>query len=140
MAKMNPWSGVGMDSYGDWYRRARDEQAMILPGPGIVTNAAHNVPLDLLAYGGWPLFISYFLIVSLSAIAVFKLIFSSRDYNWVTVGLVVGWTCYHVQSIISINQIGLAVWGWIFNGAVIAYERSLRTSALILKKVSQNKN
>ena len=129
MAKINPWSGVGMDSYGDWYRRARDEQAMILPGPGVVTNAAHNVPLDLLAYGGWPLFLSYLVIIALSAIAVFKLIFRSRDYNWVTVGLVVGWTCYHVQSIISINQIGLAVWGWIFNGAVIAYERALRASA-----------
>jgi O-antigen ligase len=128
MAKINPWSGVGMDSYGDWYRRARDEQAMVLPGPGVVTNAAHNVPLDLLAYGGYPLFISYLALIVISAIAVFRLIFRSRDYNWVTTALVVGWTCYHVQSIISINQIGLAIWGWIFNGAVIAYELSSRNS------------
>ena len=127
MAKLNPWSGVGMDSYGDWYRRARDEQAMILPGPGVVTNAAHNVPLDLLAYGGFPLFFSYLALIAISAIAVIKLIFRTREYNWVTIALVVGWACYHVQSIISINQIGLAIWGWIFNGAVIAYERSSRS-------------
>jgi hypothetical protein len=126
MGKMNPWSGVGMDSYGDWYRRARDAQAMILPGPNVVTNAAHNVPLDLLAYGGFPLFVSFLALFILSAIAVFKLMFRKREYDWVTVGLVVGWTCYHVQSIISINQIGLAIWGWIFNGAVIAYERITR--------------
>jgi O-antigen ligase len=126
MANFRPWSGVGMDSYGDWYRRARDTQAMILPGPNVVTNAAHNVPLDLLAYGGIPLFISFLALFSLSAIAVFKLIFRKRDYDWITVGLVVGWTCYHVQSVISINQIGLAIWGWIFNGAVIAYERITR--------------
>jgi hypothetical protein len=33
---------------------------------------------------------------------------------------------YQVQSIISINQIGLAVWGWLLSGALIAYERSTR--------------
>ena len=126
MARVNPFSGVGMDSYGDWYRRARDAQAMILPGPNVVTNAAHNVPLDLLAYGGIPLFISFSLIFTISAISVVKIIFRKREYDWVSVGLVVGWTCYHLQSIISINQIGLAIWGWIFNGAVIAYERLTR--------------
>lgn len=127
MARIRPWSGIGMDSYGDWYRRARDAQAMILPGPSVVTNAAHNVPLDLLAYGGLPLFISFLALIVISAVAVFRLIVRSREYNWITVALIVGWTCYHVQSIISINQIGLAIWGWIFNGAVIAYERSTRS-------------
>ena len=139
MARMNPFSGVGMDSYGDWYRRARDTQAMVLPGPSVVTNAAHNVPLDLLAYGGIPLFISFLILFTLSAISVVRIIFRNREYDWVGVGLVVGWTCYHVQSIISINQIGLAIWGWIFNGAVIAYDRATRTanteeSATALKK------
>jgi hypothetical protein len=128
MAMLNPFSGVGMDSYGDWYRRARDDQAMILPGPDVVTNAAHNVPLDLLAYGGIPLFSSFLLLFTLSLIAAVRLAFRNREYDWVGVALIVGWTCYHVQSIISINQIGLAIWGWIFNGAVIAYERATRTS------------
>lgn len=126
MAKTRPWSGVGMDSYGDWYRRARDAQAMILPGPSVITNAAHSVPLDLLAYGGIPLFAAFLALFTLSAISVIKLIFRKRDYDWMTVALVVGWTCYHVQSLISINQIGLAIWGWIFNGAVISYERITR--------------
>lgn len=128
IARIKPFSGVGMDSYGDWYRRARDAQALILPGPSVVTNAAHNVPLDLLAYGGIPLFISFLILFTLSAISVVRIIFRKREYDWVGVGLVVGWTCYHVQSIISINQIGLAIWGWIFNGAVIAYDRVTRAS------------
>ena len=128
MARMNPFSGVGMDSYGDWYRRARDAQALILPGPSIVTNAAHNVPLDLLAYGGIPLFASFLFLFALSAISVARIVFRKREYDWIGVGLVVGWTCYHVQSIISINQIGLAIWGWIFSGAVIAYDRATRIS------------
>jgi hypothetical protein len=31
-----------------------------------------------------------------------------------------------VQALISINQIGLAIWGWLLTGAVIAYEISTR--------------
>jgi hypothetical protein len=117
-----------MDSYGDWYRRARDAQAMILPGPNVVTNAAHNVPLDLLAYGGYPLFVSFLVLILISLVSVIRIVRRNRNYDWVAVGLVTAWACYHVQSIISINQIGIAIWGWILNGAVIAYEKITRPS------------
>ena len=126
MAEMYPFTGVGMDSYGDWYRRARDEQAMVLPGPSVVSNAAHNVPLDLLAYGGWPLLISFIFIFTLSVIAIAKITNREREFNWVSVGLIGAWTCYQVQSLISINQIGLAIWGWITMGALIGYEKVTR--------------
>jgi O-antigen ligase len=129
MAQLNPFTGVGMDSYGDWYRRARDSQALILPGSNVTTNAAHNVPFDLLAYGGWPLFSVFLAIILISMIAIVKIVFRSREYNWVTTALVSAWACYQVQSIISINQIGLAIWGWIFIGAVIGYERFTRKTA-----------
>jgi hypothetical protein len=39
------------------------------------------------------------------------------------------WACYQVQSIISINQVGLALWGWILTGALIAYERTTRAQS-----------
>ena len=127
MSQLRPFTGVGMDSYGDWYRRARDEQAMILPGPSVVTNAAHSVPLDLLAYGGWPLFLSFIFIFSLSLIAIVRITLRTKEFSWVTVGLIGTWTCYQVQSLISINQIGLAIWGWITMGALIGYEKATRT-------------
>ena len=129
MAELRPFTGVGMDSYGDWYRRARDEQAMILPGPSVVTNAAHSVPLDFLAYGGWPLFIAFFILFTLSVIAIIKITLREKEFNWVTVGLIGAWTCYQVQSLISINQIGLAIWGWITMGALIGYEKATRTKS-----------
>ena len=59
-----PLTGVGMDSYGDWYRRARTEYAAtVLPGPSTITNAAHNVVIDIFSYGGFPLLISYLLTI-----------------------------------------------------------------------------
>jgi hypothetical protein len=119
-------SGVGFDTYGDWYRRARDTQALVLPGPNTTTNAAHNVPFDVFAFGGWPLFLVYLGILALSVIAIIKVTMRVRKYDAVFVTLTTAWVCYQLQSVISINQIGLAVWGWLFGGALIAYEIATR--------------
>jgi hypothetical protein len=131
MGREFPLTGVGMDAYGDWYRTLRRDSALILPGPGTVTNTAHNVNLDLFAFGGWPLFLAYITIIALALISIIKVIVRSKQYNWVSVSLAVGWICYQVQALISINQIGLAIWGWLFSGAVIAYEISTRESVAV---------
>jgi hypothetical protein len=128
MAEKFPFSGVGMDTYGDWYRRLRDDQALINPGPNTISNAAHNVVLDQLAYGGWPMFISYLAVIVLVTIAIIKVVLRNKAFDFTFVGLAVGWICYQVQSIISINQIGLAIWGWLLGGTLIAYERATRNS------------
>jgi hypothetical protein len=126
MGSDHPLTGVGFDTYGDWYRSARDAQALSLPGPNVVTNAAHNVPFDVFAFGGWPLFIPYLLILLLSVTAILRVTLRSRNYDGVFVTLTTAWTCYQLQSIISINQIGLAIWGWLIGGALIAYEIATR--------------
>jgi hypothetical protein len=126
MGSDHPLTGVGFDTYGDWYRRARDTQALVLPGPNTTTNAAHNVPFDVFAFGGWPLFIAYLGILALSVIAIIKVTARTRAYDPIFVTLTTAWVCYQLQSIISINQIGLAIWGWLFGGALIAYEIATR--------------
>jgi hypothetical protein len=126
MGMEHPFTGVGFDTYGDWYRRTRDTQALILPGPNVTTNAAHNVPFDVFAFGGWPLFLCYLAILALSVIAIIKVTARAKKYDAIFVTLTTAWACYQLQSIISINQIGLAVWGWLFGGALIAYEISSR--------------
>jgi hypothetical protein len=125
----NPISGVGMDSFGDWYRRARDLRAITLPGVNTVVNTAHNVPLDMFAFGGWPLFLSYLFIIAFSLLAAIRIAKKMIGYDAIGVGLITAWVCYQVQSIISINQIGLAVWGWALSGCLIGYERSLSRDA-----------
>lgn len=138
MGRDNLWTGVGFDSYGDWYRRARDAQALILPGPNTTTNAAHNVSLDVFAFGGLPLLVCYLALITLTAIAIVKVTLRQRDFDAVFVGLTTGWVTYQVQSIISINQIGLAIWGWIFGGALIAYEKSTREATNIETSTKNN--
>ena len=127
MGMSKPFTGVGMDAYGDWYRRARPPRALTdTPGIETVTNAAHNIFLDLFANGGFPLFISYIAIVAFGLRAVIRVLRRRSHYDGVFVALAVVWTCYQVQSIISINQIGLAIWGWVLTGALVGYERISR--------------
>ncbi len=126
----HPFTGVGMDAFGDWYRRSRDVHALELPGVNTVVNTAHNVPLDMFAFGGFPLFLSYLAIVGYGAVALTRVILrSQRRYDPILVALTTSWTGYQLQSIISINQIGLAVWGWVLTGTVIAYEKFSRNSS-----------
>jgi hypothetical protein len=121
----NPVSGVGMDAFGDWYRRARDLRAIELPGINTVVNTAHNVPLDMFAFGGWPLFISYMALIAIALRSAVRIAIRMKNYDAVGVGLITAWVCYQTQSIISINQIGLAIWGWALSGCLIGYDRYL---------------
>jgi len=127
MGSKFPFSGVGMDTYGDWYRRLRDDHALINPGPNVITNAAHSVVMDQFAYGGWPMLLTYLAVLVLVIIALVKVSIRQREFDFAFIALGVAWICYQVQSLISINQIGLAIWGWLLGGAVIAYERSTRS-------------
>jgi O-antigen ligase len=127
MGQENPLTGVGMDTYGDWYRHARSEYAAtVLPGPKVITNAAHNVVIDFFASGGYPLLISYLGILLLGMIAIIKVTLRHRSYDGIFVALAATWATYQLQSIISINQVGLAVWGWVLTGALVAYEYASR--------------
>ena len=122
----HPFSGVGMDSFGDWYRRSRDAHALELPGVNTVVNAAHNVWLDMFAFGGWPLLLSYLVILLVTAVSIARVIIRQKEYDATFVALTTAWIGYQAQSVISINQIGLAIWGWVLSGALIAYEIASR--------------
>ena len=58
----NPITGVGLDSFGNWYSFYRSSIAATRHGPDIVTNSAHNIFLDYAASGGIFLLCSYLLL------------------------------------------------------------------------------
>jgi len=122
----NPLFGVGLDSYGDWYRRARTLEATLRRGPEVTSNAAHNVLLDFSSNGGFPLVLIYLALMVLVAISAIKLLKRSTGFNPAVAGLIAVWVAYLAQSIISLNQLGLAVWGWIISGLIIGYELNTR--------------
>ena len=141
MGMDKPFTGVGMDSYGNWYRAFRPDRALVdMPGVQVITNAAHNVVIDIFAYGGFPLLLSYLAILGIGLWAIIKVTLRNRAYDGTFVALATTWLAYQLQSIISINQIGLAIWGWVLVGVLVAYEYSTRPSNEVKqsgKKVKQ---
>jgi O-antigen ligase len=122
MTVKNPIFGVGLDNYGDWYRRSRTIEATLRRGPDVTSNAAHNVLLDFSAYGGFALALIYIALMILVIVSIVKVIRRLQGFSGGFVGLVAGWVAFQAQSIISINQIGLAIWGWVLSGLIIGYE------------------
>jgi len=115
------FTGVGMDSYGTYYRAFRSSSAAVYPGINVVTDTAHNVFIDIFAGVGVFGLLSYLLIIALVLKTSFKIFREQKSYDPIFVILFASWFDYHLQSIISINQIGLAIWGWVLGGAIIAY-------------------
>jgi len=133
----NPFFGVGLDSYGDWYRFARTEAAALRRGPDVTSNSAHNVFLDISSNGGFLLLATYILIFGLIFRSAIRVLKKSREFDAIGVGLVSAWVAYVIQSVISINQLGLAIWGWVLGGTIIGYDLYRdRTDAPRLKRGS----
>jgi O-antigen ligase len=141
MFKDSPIWGIGLDSYGTHYREQRRESALLLPGTDVVTDSAHNVFIDILAGGGLILFIPYvFLHLSALVLSV-KHIRHHRKLDNIFSSLFAGWITYLAQSVISINQIGLAIWGWIIPGALMGYLLSKNSHQHeISNRLSKQKN
>ena len=121
----NPVSGVGFDGYGYFYRQYRDQLAITERGAEISSNSAHNVFLDILTNGGFPLLVIYVLLLALILKSAINGIRKSTKYNPFFTASVASWVAYQVQSLISINQIGIAVWGWVLGGAIIGFEKNM---------------
>jgi O-antigen ligase len=116
-----PIFGVGSDSFGDWFRLMRDEETVARIGLNVSTNSAHNVVLDMMANTGILVGLSYLLVVALILWRAIPLIwFPNRNTNPVFIPVFLAWFSYQIQSLVSINQIGIGIWGWIFQGRMVA--------------------
>jgi hypothetical protein len=138
MSMDNPMFGVGLDAYGDWYRSSRSEVATFRQGVDVTSNSAHNVFLDMLANGGIPLLLSYSIIVLLVIKSCIHTLRILKSYEPYSIALISCWVGFLIQSIISINQLGLAVWGWIMGGAIIANERMHGKSVQTFKQSNRS--
>jgi hypothetical protein len=123
MGESNPIIGVGIDSYGLYYRTFRSLKSTISPGVDTTTDAAHNVIIDVFAGSGFFALAAYLFINAYVLMQALKYVKRSKQFDPLFVSLFIAWAGYQLQSVISINQLGLAVWGWTLGGAIIGYTR-----------------
>jgi O-antigen ligase len=126
MALDYPFFGVGLDSYRDWYFRNRDAVAVSRFDRTSYTDSGHNILVDFLANGGFPLALIYLGLIVLTLISAIKVLKRMEKFEPYFVSIFVVWVGYQAQSLISINQISLAIWGWLTSGLIIGYEINSR--------------
>ena len=140
MLKAHPITGVGLDRFGAYFRQYRDATQVLRRGPNIISNAAHNVWIQLAATGGLLLLLSYLALmvfVGWRAVVALK---SHSGNKQIIVATVVGlWLTYQAQAFISIDNIGIAVWGWLFGGMIVAISLSEVPVTLNVTAPVQNK-
>ena len=124
MTVQHPFFGVGLDSYGDWYREVRGFISTTRTGPERTANTAHNIFLDLSSNGGLPLILSYIALLVFALVISFRWIRKNKDFDPYFVAIFSCWIAYQIQALVSINQMAVGIWGWILNGALIGYGSS----------------
>jgi O-antigen ligase len=128
-----PITGVGFDGFGLFYRNYRDSIAVEERGIATVADSAHNVLLDVLTNGGIPLLIIYCGFIFLVLRSVLIVLKESKEFDPFFASLVVSWSTYQMQSLISINQIGVAIWGWALGGVILGYRKSMDINVSVVK-------
>lgn len=128
MLLRHPLTGVGIDSFDDWYRAERGIISALRTSLNRTANSAHNVSIDLGAGGGFPLLIAYFLILGVIVLAILTGLRRGLAKDPIFMALSMSWFAYQVQASVSINQIGVGVWGWILGGALLGYSNIDDTS------------
>ncbi len=118
MTQENWLDGVGIDSYGDYYEQYRDLEAVVRTGPQRVTNTAHNIFLDVSSGAGVLAALAFFAMFALTIARIIKVLKGGEfDPSLAAFsGMFVGFVIF---SSISINQIGVGIWGFVFMGYVI---------------------
>jgi len=121
----HPLTGVGVDRYGVYFKQYREVQYPLNYGFNLNSTNAHNVPIQLFATGG--IFVGIFYLLTISFIfyrgiyAIKKFAGSERIK---IAGIFSAWLTYQAQSIISIDNTGISVWGWILGGIIIGLSTS----------------
>ena len=138
MIQDHPFFGVGMDGFVDWYRRTRPAN-FAEAGFFSYSNTAHNVYLDIASSGGIPLIAIYLALLGIVILAIVRVVKRNDGFDVYFAAIVGAWVAYQTQAFVSINQLGIAIWGWILSGLIIGYEINTRIKDVTKVSLTNNK-
>jgi O-antigen ligase len=124
MLKLNPLTGVGLDSYGENFRLVREKGYPLTYGFQLSTDNAHNVPIQIFATGGIFTGFTYLMLTLFilnRGIVAWRLV--NPDKKFLVLGMIAAWIGFQTQSIISIDNVGLTIWGWVLGGTIIGLSK-----------------
>ena len=124
MLQDNLWFGVGLDNYGTFFKQYREVGYPLKYGYNLTSTNAHNVFIQHFATGGLFVGMSYLLLTvfifwrGLKSMKMFN-----GDERFIRSVFFIAWLAFQGQSLISIDNIGISIWGWVLGGVVVALSR-----------------
>ncbi len=112
IAQNFPLTGVGPDSYVEGFRLYRGQEFVGKYSQAVIADSAHNVPINFMANYGIPAFLFFMALIIVISINSIRIIFSDKVAETGTKMLAMAWILLLVQSLFSLEQIGLNVFQW----------------------------
>ena len=142
MFRNYPLTGVGFDHYGYYFKELRSVDYPLRYGFDLTSTNAHNTFLQMFSTGGLFLGLSYLLLVISTLVVGLKLVKDSdSNQRILSLGLLSAWIAFQAQSVISIDNIGISVWGWLLTGAIfgLASRKELQENSIEQSKSSRTR-
>ena len=133
MFKDSPFTGVGVDRYGAYFKQFREVGYPLKHGYEVTSSNAHNTFIQLFATSGvfvGTFYLCIILYIFLSGIRLLKR--SEKSDQKIVLGLFAAWIGFQAQSLISIDNIGISIWGWLLGGSILGL------SVIARPEVNQN--
>ena len=96
-------------------------------GYEITSSNAHNTIIQIFSTAGLISGLLYVLVLSYVLYSAVKFIKNSPSTNrLIIISLLSSWVGFQAQSFISIDNIGVSVWGWLLSGALLGYIKAVK--------------
>lgn len=138
MTMEKPLLGFGWDSFGDWYRSKRGPGIIELYGPGLTTNSAHNMFLDIGVSGGAICMLLMFFTCLWIVYRGIRYKIVVKEVSWILAASFSIWIGFLSQTLISVNNLAIALWGFTFGGLVICMTNSQFEVNTTTERITRN--
>jgi hypothetical protein len=127
MLQERPFFGVGVDRYGAYFKQFREVGYSLNYGYEISSTNAHNVFIQMFSTSGIIVGILYLLLLLHVFKSGMQLVAHTKDDQLkISLTLLSAWVGFQAQSLISIDSIGVSVWGWLLGGCILGLANSLK--------------
>jgi O-antigen ligase len=125
MFRANIFTGVGLDRYEPYFKLYREPGYSLKYGYEIGSSNAHNVVIQLFATGGIFVGITYLSLLGFVLVQGIRLVRGTRGENQLIAMIFLSaWLGFQSQTLISIDNIGISVWGWLISGIILGLTRT----------------
>lgn len=124
----SPLTGIGLDSYNWYFKQYREVEYALTYGFNITSSNAHNTIIQLFATGGIFVGLGYLAIISLVIFCgILNIRKLPKDQKVIGIILFSAWIGFQAQSFVSIDNLGISVWGWVLGGLIVGVSQNTRT-------------